>query len=642
MSSVMLLTGRGGWPMSSFLTPEGKPFFAGTYYTPEQFTSLLQQVNKLWGEQRQALIAQAENVADAVAENNRLRGQAKALDQAVVAQAVRSMQESFDEIQGGFGQAPKFPREPWLYLLLDQAERNADATALRMLTVTLEHMARGGIYDQLAGGFHRYSTDYEWLVPHFEKMLYNQAHLSRIYLAAWRLTGREDFRRIATQTLDYVLREMTAPEGGFYSATDADSGGEEGLFFTWTLDDLHAVLNQEQASLVIALYGVTPSGNFEGRNILHLPEQLEEFALRRKYSVTDLLRQIETIKQILLTTRNKRIAPLRDDKIVTAWNGMMITAFAQAADLLDNDSYRHAAEMAANFLWQQNRHHKGHLWRVHLNGQSSIPATLEDYAYLSESFLYLYDLTGEQLWLDRAKEQAEALTSRFLDQQQGGFFMNEEESSITNMGRPKDDGSDNAIPSGSSVAIHTLQRLWQRTGELDYRQQTDALISRFAPAIEAAPISYGYLLSAVTNHLSGELSSRAYAGQGGIRIEASVNQAAQQNLISVHIDIPKGWHINTNQPKSKDLIPTLLSLSKETKGWQLGGVTYPEGVEERLTFQQQPLSVYAGKISLQTLIKRADNSQADTNTLPVELQLQACNDQVCLPPETLRLWIDLN
>ncbi|MEW8496819.1 MAG: protein-disulfide reductase DsbD domain-containing protein, partial [Candidatus Thiodiazotropha taylori] len=520
--------------------------------------------------------------------------------------------------------------------------RHGDQAALQMLTVTLDHMGRGGIYDQVAGGFHRYSTDYEWLVPHFEKMLYNQAHLSRIYLGAWRITGREDFRRIATQTLDYVLREMTSPDGGFYSATDADSEGEEGLFFTWTEDELNAALDKQQASLATTLYGVTPSGNFEGRNILHLPQTLAEFADEKQRSLSDLLTQLKQINQILLETRNKRIPPLRDDKIVTSWNGMMITAFAQAADLLDNTSYRDAALKAAEFLWQQNRYKPGYLWRVHLNGQSSIAATQEDYAYLSESFLYLYDLTGEPLWLERAKELAGAMTGRFLDRQQGGFFMNEAESSITGMGRPKDEGADNAIPSGSSVAIHSLQRLWQRSGDLDFRKQTDGLISRFAPALEATPISYGYLLSAVADHRHGELGSRAYAAQGGIRIHADTSLVAEQTLLNLKIQIPDGWHINSNQPSGKDLIATRMSLAEQSNGWQMGPVTYPKGKQQKLAFQQQPLSVYGGDISLQTLLKQIDGDHPGSTTLPVELQLQACNDQVCLPPETVTLWVDLN
>jgi uncharacterized protein YyaL (SSP411 family) len=641
MTAVMLMTGHGGWPMSTFLTPEGKPFYGGTYFTPDQFTSLLEQVNQLWKGRPDEVITQATKVADAVTQNNRLKGEAKRLDQDVIAHAIKSMQNSFDELQGGFGQAPKFPREPWLYLLLDQAQRHGDEAALQMLTVTLDHMGRGGIYDQVAGGFHRYSTDYEWLVPHFEKMLYNQAHLSRIYLRAWRLTGREDFRRITTQTLDYVLREMTSPEGGFYSATDADSEGEEGRFFTWTENELNTVLNEQQASLAIALYGVTPPGNFEGRNILHLRQPLTAFAKQQRISLGELLSQMESINQVLLKTRNHRPSPLRDDKIVTSWNGMMITAFAMAADLLEDRRYRDAAVQAADFLWQQNRYKPGHLWRIHLNGQSSILATQEDYAYLSESFLYLYDLTGEPLWLSRAKELGDAMVTRFIDQQQGGFFLNEADSSITVMGRPKDEGSDNAIPSGSSVAIHTLQRLSQRSGELDYRKQTDALIARFAPAIEASPISYGYLLTAVANHQHGELASRAYAGLGRIQIAASTNKAGQQTLLNLKIEIPKGWHINSDQPTDSTLVATRISLADNNRGWQMGPVTYPKATLKNLAFQQKPLSVYAGTIRLQTLLKQTIEDNIEVTTLPIDLKLQACNDQVCLPPETVTLWITI-
>ncbi|MEJ2621557.1 MAG: DUF255 domain-containing protein [Candidatus Thiodiazotropha sp.] len=639
MTAVMLMTGHGGWPMSSFLTPEGKPFYGGTYFTPDQFTSLLKQIDQLWKQRADEVMTQATKVADAVAQSNHLKGETKRLDQGVIAQAVKRMQAGFDEIQGGFGQAPKFPREPWLYLLLDQAQRHGDQAALQMLTVTLEKMAQGGIYDQVAGGFHRYATDYEWIVPHFEKMLYNQAHLSRIYLGAWRLTGREMFRRIATQTLDYVLREMTSPEGGFYSATDADSEAEEGRFFTWTENELNKILNEQQASLAIELYGVTPSGNFEGRNILHLRQPLTVFAEQQGVPLIDLLPQIERINQILLKTRNKRTHPLRDNKIVTSWNGMMISAFAQAADLLGNRRYQDAAVRAANFLWQQNRYKPSHLWRIHLNGQSSIPATLEDYANLSESYLYLYDLTRESIWLSRAKQLGDALLARFIDQQHGGFFLNEADSSITAMGRPKDEGTDNAIPSGSSVAIHTLQKLSQRSGELDYRNQTEALIARFAPAIEASPVSYGYLLTAVANHQHGELVSRAYAGLGRIHITASPRKAGQQTLLSLNIDIPTGWHINSNQPTDSALVATHISLADNNRGWQMGPVTYPKAKRKKLAFRQEPLSVYEETISLQTLLKQTNEDNMERTTLPIDLKLQACNDQLCLPPETVTLWV---
>ncbi|MEW8505946.1 MAG: DUF255 domain-containing protein [Candidatus Thiodiazotropha sp.] len=636
MSAVMLMTGHGGWPMSSFLTPQGKPFFGGTYFTPDQFTSLLQQIERLWRERKGDVEEQAERVASAVETSNSLAGQAKALDKEAFDAALGMMRKSFDEIQGGFGQAPKFPREPWLYLLLDQAERNHDPQALEMLEITLDHMARGGIYDQVAGGFHRYSTDYEWLVPHFEKMLYNQAHLSRVYLRAWRITGREQFRRVATQTLDYVLREMRLPEGGFYSATDADSEGEEGRFFTWTEAELAAALDPREQELAQTLYGVTASGNFEGSNILHLPQGLEGYAEEHELPVKALRQQLDQINRKLLKARNRRPAPLRDDKIVTAWNGMMITAFAQAADILDRADYRQAAVEAAEFVWHHNRRGKGRLWRVHLDGQSSIAASQEDYAYLAEALLYLYDLTNEPKWLERAEELVEALIDRFLDEQNDGFFMSEAESTITAMGRPKDEGSDNAMPSGSSVAIHALQRLWQRSGKLDYRKLTDALIARFAPSVESSPTSYGYLLGAAANHLHGELEARAYAAQGGIRVEGALSSTPDQLMLSVDIHIPDGWHTNSNQPMAKDLIATRMSLPDRAKGFKLGPVTYPRGEQQQLAFQQQPLSVYTGRVRLQAFVSSKDSSFAPLS-LPVEIRLQACNDQVCLPPETLTL-----
>jgi uncharacterized protein YyaL (SSP411 family) len=582
---------------------------------------------------------QAKQIGTAVEASNHLEGRAKALDRAVFADAVDKMLLVFDEIQGGFGQAPKFPREPWLYLLLDQAERNTSETALQMLVTTLDHMARGGIHDQVGGGFHRYSTDYEWLVPHFEKMLYNQAHLSRIYLLAWRLSAQEQFHHVATRTLDYVLREMTHPQGGFYSATDADSEGGEGRFFTWTKAQISAALAPQDATLANTLYGTTPEGNFEGRNILHLSQSLDTYATEHDLTPSSLNEQLDRINQRLLHSRNQRPPPLRDDKLVTAWNGMMISAFAQAAQVLAHPEYRQAAIQAAEFVWQHNRHAKGRLWRVHLDGESSIPGTLDDYAYFAEALLYLYDLTQQTKWLERAEELAKALTDRFLDGVDNGFFMNEAASSITAMGRPKDDASDNAMPSGSSVALHVLQRLWQRTGRLDYRNLTDALVARFAPSMEANPTGYAYLLTAAANHLHGELGALAYAAQGAIRIEGNLTRTSDQLLLNVAVQIPEGWHINTDQPGVKDLIPTRLMLPDTSDGWHMGPVTYPLGELQHLAFHKQPLSVFSGKVSLQAQVSRDEKRSSTHLILPIALRLQACNDQVCLAPETLTLTL---
>jgi uncharacterized protein YyaL (SSP411 family) len=639
MTAVLLMNGHGGWPMSSFLTPEGRPFLSGTYYPPNRFVSILQQIRQLWLEQRAVVLAQAAHVAKAVEESNQRQGQVKALDPEIVSKATRQVLSGFDELQGGFSQAPKFPHEPLLYLLLNQAERRRDQAALQALDVTLDAMARGGVYDQVAGGFHRYSTDNAWLVPHFEKMLYNQAQLARIYVLAWGLTGREQYRRVATQTLDYVLREMTAPEGGFYSATDADSEGEEGAFFLWTPAQIRNALTAEDAELAIRLYSVTNSGNFEGRNILHLARDLEDYAREEKIPLPTLQQRVDRINRLLREVRERREHPLRDDKILTAWNGMMLSALAQAADLLSSEAYRKAAVRAAEFLWRANRQAPGRLWRVHLAGQSSIPANQEDYAYLAEGLLHLYDLTHDAQWLQRARELADAMLERFLDSS-GGFFMNEADAGITAMGRPRDDGADNATPAGSSVALRVLQMLWYRTGEMVYRDQANGLIGRFAAGIERHPSAYAYLLTGIDDLRNGELSARGYAARGGIRMEARLRPLSDgKQLINLTIQIPEGWHINANRPRSDDLIGTEIQQASENSAWKLGPVTYPEARLERLGFSNEPLALYTGEIQLQALAERIIEP-VGPSPLRLGVTLQACNQEVCLAPDRVELWLE--
>jgi len=639
MTAVMLLNGQGGWPMSSFLTPDGKPFYGGTYYPPRQFLSLLRQIDDIWTKRRDDAIKQAQRVADAVAAHASQRAKAATLDKDIVANLSSYIVGSLDDLQGGFGVAPKFPHEPWLFLLLDQAERRHDEEALHALQVTLDAMARGGIYDQVGGGFHRYSTDNAWLVPHFEKMLYNQAQLARVYLLAWRLTGKPLYRRVASQTLDYVLREMTSPEGGFYSATDADSEGREGAFFTWTPEQLRQALPEEDAKLAIDLYGVSKRGNFEGGNILHLPVGLETYAKQHDLALDALYRRVDGIDQRLRQARERRVHPLRDDKIVTAWNGMMISALAQAAELLGEERYRQAAERAARFLWQHSRRGPGRLWRVQLAGRASADATLEDYAYLGAGLLHLFDLSHEPRWLARARELADALLERFSDPASGGFYMNEAGSGITAMPRPKDSGADGATASGSSVALHLLEGLWRRSGEVDYRNQAEALVAGFSGNLAQQPSSYAYMLTALDDLRNGELSGQGYAAQGGIRLRGRIEPLEKgKGLLHVSVDIPAGWHVNAHQTDDKELIPTQLGLAKGAAGWRLGPVTYPTAQRVRLGFQEAPLPVYQGKLDLQALVEQ-DTAPVAGGTLPLSLSLQACNDRVCLPPEQIGLWV---
>ena len=637
MTAVQMLTGRGGWPMSSFLTPEGEPFFGGTYFPPDRFATLLQRVQGAWQSQRDQLIQQAGKVAEAVERSTAARGEAKAVSQEAVGRAVRQLVERLDAKLGGFGEAPKFPHEPELIFLLARALGSGDAEAAAAADLSLDAMARGGIYDQVGGGFHRYSTDAHWLVPHFEKMLYNQAHLTRAYLAAHRLSGHPFHARIARQTLDYVLKEMTAPGGGFYSATDADSSGVEGEFFVWTPGELREALSAEDATLAIDLWAVTETGNFEGKNILHLPKPIDTFAAERSLELAPLLAQIDRIRETLWQVREEREHPLRDDKIVTAWNGMMITAFAEAAEILGDERYLAAARRAAEFLWSTNRRGPGDLWRIHLDGSSSIPALQEDYAYLAEASIALYDATGEGSWLERATELTDAMLEHFWDDGFGGFYMSAHGADPNLIARPKSP-NDGATPSGNSVAARVLTQLSARVREGIYGDRANATLSAFAASIEKYPAGFSYMLFAADELERGPAGPRQYGGSGTVKATARLTPEKAFGRLDVDLEILEGWHINSHEPLSKDLIPTVLAVDSEGEAWTVDDVSYPTAEEVRLSFQDEPLAVYHGKVRLSAKIRRGKAGEQAV-ALPVQLEIQACNDRLCLRPETVRLEV---
>ncbi|MGR3342867.1 MAG: thioredoxin domain-containing protein, partial [Paracoccaceae bacterium] len=543
MTAVQLMTGRGGWPMSSFLTSTGETFYGGTYFPRAQFLDLLHQVEKAWRENRPAVEQRANQVAAAVANATRSADVAGEVNRDTVEKAVARLQKRHDPQRGGFGAAPKFPNEPYYLFLLDRALRNDDDDIRKLIQFDLNAIARGGIYDQVGGGFHRYSTDADWLVPHFEKMLYNQAQLSRVYAQAWRLTGDAGLARVARQTLDYVLRDLTSPDGGFYSATDADSAGSEGLFFVWTERQLRAALSRADAELAIDLYGVTERGNFEGANILNLPLPLAEFAKQRDMNLSALLARVADIRAVLYSNRSKRVLPVRDEKIVTAWNGMMIVALAEVAGILQEPRYQSAALRAADFLWKKSTRGDGTLWRIHLDAPCPVPALQDDYAWLADGFIHLYDLTGDRLWLERAKLLAANMTRLFWDKKAGGYFMNTEADGIATMARPKD-SMDGAVPSGNAVALHVLAKLSQRTGEEADRMKANALLAAFANPINQSPTAYSYLLRGAQLLANGAAGPQQYAARGAVKVSAHT----QENTVVVDLEIRPGWHIQAHEP----------------------------------------------------------------------------------------------
>ena len=624
MDAVMMINGNGGWPMSSFLDTEGRTFFGGTYFAPGQFTVLLQRVDTLWDENHDDLLAQASQIEEALKNANIISESAEAIGKEHIQSATNAALQRFDDLQGGFGGAPKFPQESILHFLLGEAGRANHEDALHAADFSLQRMAAGGIHDQVGGGFHRYAVDNDWLVPHFEKMLYNQGHLARNYTDAYLLTDNTDHRRTAQRLLDYVLQEMRSEEGLFYSATDADSDGAEGLFFTWTPDELLELLGEKDASLAAELWGVTEDGHLEGRSILHESESLDELARSSTRKVSTLASERDRLAEILHSDRKSRIPPLRDEKIITAWNGMMITALAEAGRKLDEPRYHDAAVKAAAQLWKTSRKAPGELWRTQFEGKPSIDARQQDYAYFAEALIAIYDITGDRQWIERSEELTLAMIEYFWDTDAGGFFMAHEAVDATRLVvRPKD-LYDSSMPTGNSVAMHVLAQLQTRTGKTIYAEYADKLIAFFAGSLTRQAGGHYYLLTGISDYLGGEIDSQAYGARGVVKATATKDDAGR---ITVKIDIAPGWHINSAKPYQDYLIPTEL----KTETGNLGKVNYPEPIERQLGFERSVLSLYEGSIVL--------NAEAPAENKPHQIQtrLQACSDEVCLPPETLTL-----
>jgi uncharacterized protein YyaL (SSP411 family) len=664
MTATMLINRSGGWPMSSLLTPEGKPFFAATYFPPENFMQLLKRSTVLWKEDQQTLRDMADKVSRAV-QASQQRGQAaEKIGRERSQLAVINIMHGFDEMQGGFSLSPKFPNEPYLFLLLDAVIRDAgmknSQDVFKALKLTLDMMARGGIYDQIGGGFHRYSTDNQWLVPHFEKMLYNQAHLVRVYLQFYRLTEDPVYYRIVTQTLDYVLAEMLSDDKAFLSAGDADSEGEEGRFFVWTMKQIQQALSSDLAKQAIELYAVTETGNFEQHNILHLPVSLPDYARHHKLTLDELFSRVDQINKQLYQHRSQRIAPAIDNKVVTAWNGMMITAFAQAGKQLKRNDYLQAAIDAAEFLWlthhfnsnsnsnsNSNTKHSG-LWRVSLKGKPSVAATQEDYAYLIQASIALYDATEKPVWLQRAQQLNREMIDSFWDTSDGGFYMSSTEQEVALFDRPRD-LTDGAIPSGNSVALEGLVKLYHRSGDEQYHEKAVALLASVSSLVKQSPGSFAYLLMAANQLRGGETGDVQYGAKGHVRIEKQViSQSSDKIELAIHFSMQKGWHINSRFPNSKELIATAVSVDKQAD-WKIVRAEYPQGEKVKLKFNDQPLSVYQNRVTIKAVLvpKRVAAGKPAANDkqlnipdiIPLRINYQSCSDKICLAPAQNVLYL---
>jgi hypothetical protein len=515
MSAVQALTGRGGWPMSVFITADGSPLYGGTYFPPQprygmpSFSQVLLALADAWKNKRDQLVRDSKELVQAINRQAAPAGndRSEPLSRQTLDAAYKEIRDSFDQTYGGWGNAPKFPQPMTLEFLLSYHHITGNTAALDMVNQTLEAMARGGMYDQLGGGFHRYSVDERWLVPHFEKMLYDNAQLARVYLHAWQVTGNHFFRRIAKETLDYVLREMTGPDGGFYATQDADSEGEEGKFFVWTPAEIRQILAQD-ADAFIRAYAVTESGNFEGKNILEFVGDLQERA------------DLQKSRQKLFSARDRRVHPGRDEKVVTAWNGLMLVAMTEAARAFDRDDYRQAAENSARFILDRLVV-DGRLQRTWKDNQAKIDGFLEDYAAVIYGLLAHYQTTFDARWYDAARDLADTMIA-FYSTPDGGFYDtgSEHEKLIT---RPRD-LQDNAVPCGNSLAATALLRLGQLAVEPGYSERAHKALAPMQSLMARYPLGFGQWLNA---------SAYALSSPREIAIIGSLDKSDTKRLVNV-------------------------------------------------------------------------------------------------------------
>ncbi len=658
MAATELLTGRGGWPNSVWLTPDGRPWFAGTYFPPEGsggrpgFRDLLERLARTWEERRDEVEAQANRLREAIRSSMRPADPAPvSLDRGLLRGAVEALSDRFDDRHGGFGNAPKFPPHSSLRLLLAEHRRTGEAHALTMATATLDAMSRGGIHDQVGGGFHRYATDARWLVPHFEKMLYDNGQLAAAYAEAHAITGSAEYEIAARGICDWVLREMRDERGGFYSALDADSEGVEGKFYLWAREEIIDVLGEEQGALVADIFRAREGGNFReeatGRqseaNILHLdPAGIQP----------ELWPFVESAKGGLLARRNARIRPHRDEKVLAAWNGLMIGGLATAGRLLGERRYVEAAAGAAEFVLEEMVR-DGRLMRTWRDGEARLPGYLDDYAFVAQGLLELHDATGGDRWLGEARTLADEMLERFEDESAGGFYFTaaDGEELLARTRRPWDQ----AVPSGNGVAALVLVRLAEETGEDRYLESAERALRLFSAAMRNAPTATETLLVAAARYLeltdAGERGPRpaaaepdARAVRGPVTVEAFASHRAarpgEQVRVAVRVEVADGWHITSRRPLQDYLTPTELALAGEER-LELAEVAYPDGTRIAPGFSDEPISVYEGEVWVTARVEVAGDAAAGATAIRLMLSAQACDETECAPAESYALELPL-
>ena len=661
MNATYLISGHGGWPNSVFLTPDREPFFAGTYFPPEDsrglpgFPRVLKAVHGAWNDRRKEVLEMAAQMVSAI---RRLeegeRGLAAEFDPEVVNQALRRIMDLYDGRSGGFGGAPKFPPSIRLEFLLSAWEEKGDERVREIVSHTLDAMARGGIYDQVGGGFHRYSTDARWQIPHFEKMLYNQAQLARIYLRGYRITGAEPWRRVAEEIFEFVRREMTSEAGAFHSALDAETEEVEGKYYLWTAMEIEEALADE-ARLFFEVYELAPLPDEEG-GVICMKGSLEDAAKGLGMDSAALGSKVEILMGRLLSVRSRRTYPLLDDKVLTAWNGMMIDAYSMGYGILQEPAYLGAAVSAAEFVLENLRMPDGSLKRVYRLGQARYDAYLQDYTHFSQGLFSLYRTTGEERWLKAGRGLVDQMIGRFWDEEEGGFFFAEGGADL--IVRSKN-ARDSALPAANAVAVHCLLDLARWTDEDIYMEKARKTLFALGGMMRNRPSNFIHMIAAADKLVTEKVIEPDRAAMDGLppvgvigippvavnpqenlvaaRVDLSEERpAAGQNFkIAVHLDISPGWHINAHPASNEMLIPTSLTLNADLP-LEIVDVVYPPSEPLYLAALGDTLEVYKDQVVLRADLRMKEEAVGgQKGELRLLVQYQACDEMRCLPPAEL-------
>ena len=643
MSATQLMTGSGGWPNNLILTPDLKPFSAVTYLPKDRWMAMTRGVAGAWKNQRKQIEAQADQMEatlkQTLAGTPPIQASLPASNLAQNVYETKAM--SYDRRYGGFGAGTKFPQETGLLFLLDHAKRTNAPQALSMVQNTVDHMLSGGIHDHVGGGFHRYSTEAQWRLPPFEKLLYNQALMSVVLANLYEDTGEARYKRALTRLLDYVARDMSDKGGAFYSAQDAETDAVEGAYYVWDREELKLILDQEDYDLLTSFYDLEDLPHFPG----HTPPSGK--VLYRSKNVPDetTQEQLDSFLTKLLQMRKKRNDPLRDDKILAAWNGMMIYGLAEAGRVLEDDAYIHSAEKAADFILKNMKQDNGKLYRIYRKGQAHQNAFFEDYAWLSRGLMALHRVSGKDKYKVEAIKLIETADRYFWNKSAGGYFMTDGSDGMFVRIKQGDDGG--ALPSGNPVMAHVFVDLYATTKNQKWNNKMADMVSAFAQGITDEPYRYGHMIYAM-NRMDGTNETwldklpestdmpRAMESKDKVKLQAHIvqnNTTPEHKSVKLILDIDEGWHLNANPASLEALIPTAVDIQSDQKSTL--EIQYPSG--QTIKTPLGTLDIYEGRVEIEAIIQ--SDEPINASKMHALVQLQACKEDICYPPSQITLPI---